>query len=251
MSSEFEALLPKQEEKRRVHVINVLDVSGSMNQGKDITISNYNEYLQVAKKQTVLNDLTFITFNSEVSIRYERQKPASVDELNSETYIPMGSTALYDALGLALSTASRFPDALDEQVSFLLQVFTDGEENTSKTHTASALKETIDSLQATGRWTISVLGPHGSIDLFVKRLGIPRGNVATFDPGSDISRGNAAFANTASVNGYYDAMERGLRSMSNTYAAVVPNGSVDGLDLFKPKEKIEVKAAWPFPTGKK
>ena len=222
-----------------VHVIQVLDKSGSMNTGREITISAFNENLDIMERQASVarTTATLITFSdsSRVNVEYQEASPDRAIRLNTTNYVPDGYTALYDAIGRALELARSFEGA-STNAQFLLQVVTDGAENHSKRYTAQTLKSLISELQATDRWTVTVMGPKGQIDLFADRLGLMRGNTVQFDASSVRSRGFAKSALNASTQNYFTQTAAGSTSMSDAYASVVQGGDVDNLAKQKPDQ---------------
>jgi Mg-chelatase subunit ChlD len=175
-----------------VHVIQVLDKSSSMDTGIDITIGAFNENLDILSQQkegVAKTTATLITFSDadKVKAEYKESTPDRATRLHRSNYAPRGMTALYDAIGYALELSRNFEGA-DASAQFLLQIFTDGDENVSRRYTASKLKSMIEELNATGRWTVTVMGPRGQLDLFTKNLGVKTGNTVQFDPSSLRSR---------------------------------------------------------------
>lgn len=226
----LDLLIKKQGSKKKVHVIQVLDRSGSMVTGIEQTIGMYNENLSVTRATDLETTVTFISFSSKVDeLTIVKRHPKEVPLLTTASYVPSGYTALYDAIGYALDTAESFPDSKDPNVSFLLQIMTDGEENQSRIYNAATLKTRISALNESGRWTITVMGPHGSIDLFTKNLGVLRGNVATFNASSVHSRSMAKGATVASTQQYFGAIGSGAGAVMDSYASIAPDGNVDNI----------------------
>lgn len=216
-----------------VHVIQVLDTSSSMSTGIDITIGAFNENLNILSEQkdgVAKTTATLITFSdaNKVKAEYQESKPDRATRLNRSNYEPRGMTALYDAIGYALALAGSFEGA-HSNAQFLLQIFTDGDENVSVRYNAPRLKSMIEELNATGRWTVTVMGPRGSLDLFTKNLGVLSGNAVQFDASSVRSRGFAASALNASTSNYFTATAKGATSMDCAYSSVVSGGDVDNL----------------------
>lgn len=221
-------LLKKRDGEKLIHVLQVLDRSWSMNTGKDITINAFNENLRVMQmdpKAVGKTSVSLITFNKEVRRVYANRPVGEAPLLTEETYVPDGGTALYDGIGDALALAKSLPKY--ESAQFLLQIFTDGEENESRVHTMWSLKEQISQLNATGRWTITVMGPKGQIDLFAKNVGIHKGNTAQFNPSSLRSRSLGGAVLNSSTASYFAAAAVGQTALHDSYAAVAPTGNVD------------------------
>jgi len=215
-----------------VHVIQVLDKSSSMGTGQDITISAFNENLGImAENQNVAKTTaTLITFSDpdKVKVEFREASPDRAVRLSRSNYTPSGMTALYDAIGKALEIAREF-EGSNSNAQFLLQIFTDGDENRSIRYSAGTLKSLISELNSTGRWTVTVMGPRGSLDLFTKNLGVHSGNTVQFDASSVKSRGFAKSALNASTANYFTATAAGATSMSDAYASVVQGGNVENL----------------------
>ena len=98
------AFKPKRAGKNTSHVIFVLDDSGSMQSCRDATITGYNEYLQMQKKDAQETGIaTFISLykfdGRSLSSVFNRINVLEVSELNRDSYNPQGGTNLYDAIG--------------------------------------------------------------------------------------------------------------------------------------------------------
>lgn len=216
-----------------VHVIQVLDKSSSMSTGIELTIAAFNENLNILSEQqhgVAKTTATLITFSdaNKVKAEYQESQPDRATRLSRSNYEPRGMTALYDAIGYALEISNGFEGA-HSNAQFLLQIFTDGDENVSERFTASRLKSMIEELNATGRWTVTVMGPKGSLDLFTKNLGVKTGNTVQFDASSVRSRGFAKSALNASTQNYFTATAAGATSLDCAYSSVVSGGDVDNL----------------------
>lgn len=237
---------------RKTHIIQVLDRSSSMYLGADITISSYNEMLQVSKQSQQEDNsvvtVTLVMFSDNVELAYKQRSLDEVQPLTRETYIPNGMTALYDAIGLSIQTARSFDSSGD--TAFLLQIFTDGEENSSRTYNPARLKSMIQELQDSGKWTVTVAGPKGSIDIFAKELSIPQGNVTNFDPSSITSRNLNAQTMVSSHSHYMSARSKGVLSMTNAYSAVQPEQAEgwNGIQLNQKAAKDTGAAQSPTPS---
>ena len=94
--------------------------------------------------------------------------------LNESSYSTNGnSTPLWDSIGELITIMESAPDAGDPNVSFVVMVITDGEENSSRNWSACNLMRKIQQLQNTGRWTFSFRVPRGS-SRSLENFGVPR-----------------------------------------------------------------------------
>ena len=131
---------------------------------------------------------SLITFNGNVFEHFLNESSDSLEESTIESYIPHGSTALFDAIGYTILKLEQSES--DDETSFLIMVITDGEENASTHFTAASLKEKLETLKADKRWTITVMGcDKNYLDKLGDELNIPKGNMATFDK-SNLKGGN-------------------------------------------------------------
>lgn len=235
---------------RTTHVLQVLDRSSSMAVGKAITISAYNEQLE-AMRQAHEKDgseitVTLVMFANTAEIAFKQRSITDFQGLglDDKSYQPDGMTALYDAIGLAIETAQTFPK--DGDTAFLLQIFTDGDENSSRNYGAAQLKSKIEELNATGKWTVTVAGPHGSVDLFARSLSIYAGNVTGFNPSSLQSR---TYNKTAMINAhthYFAERAAGVMAVADAYSSTAGHEG-DGL-VIKDVSTLKVDAQAATPT---
>lgn len=93
---------PMRAGKKTSHVVFVLDDSGSMQSCRDATISGYNEYLQMQKKDADETGIeTFVSLykfdGRTLTSVFDRVEVKEVSELDRNSYNPQGGTNLYDA----------------------------------------------------------------------------------------------------------------------------------------------------------
>jgi Mg-chelatase subunit ChlD len=226
-------LKKKNSPKKVIHVIQVLDGSGSMQTGQDITISAYNENLNVLRdpQPDTKVTATLIKFNDKVKVLYSGEDADRAENLSSRNYVPAGTTALNDAIGQAFDLAEEKLER-GSHVQYLLQIFTDGMENASTKypqHRIHLLRERLSQLQETGKWTITVMGPRGSLDLFAEHLGVHRGNTVQFEASSIGSRAFARSVLNVSTANYMASAAAGATSVSDSYSTIAPDGNVESL----------------------
>lgn len=140
----------------------------------------------------------------------------NVNPMVEGSYIADGSaTPLFDSVGQLIQSLESVPDAFDPEVSFLVMVITDGEENSSKRWTARDIASTIQRLQATDRWTFVFRVPRG-YGAKLARLGIPNGNILEWDQ-TEVGIEQATVATQTAVTNYYSGRSKGIRSTTSFY----------------------------------
>lgn len=113
----------------------LLDKSGSMECVLDDTIGGFNSFL---REQVPLGgNLTLYTFSDTCKCEYRDVPIEDVNPLTRDTYIPGGSTALYDSMGMILK------DYKDKEDGIFV-ILTDGQENASRKFTKNHIKDLIE-----------------------------------------------------------------------------------------------------------
>ena len=126
-----------------VDIIMVLDRSGSMASTIEETIAGFNSFIKEQKKAGENGKVSLFQFDNEFDIIHNGISLSKVPELTTKTFVPRGSTALYDAVGRSINTAAeRYGDKTPDTVLFV--ILTDGMENASKEFKAEDIKKLIE-----------------------------------------------------------------------------------------------------------
>lgn len=126
------------------------DKSSSMTSLREAVISGFNAFLADQKTQPGLARITHVQF-SDAYNRVCRAEPVTmVPPLTPESYLPFGSTALYDALGTMLEEEGKriADEKWADQV--IVAINTDGEENASKHYNQEQIRTMITHAQTHG-----------------------------------------------------------------------------------------------------
>jgi uncharacterized protein YegL len=208
---------------KKLYVFKLLDASSSMSGYTDQTISTFNETLDSLKAAEAEVNVIRIDFDSNARVVKRGLLNETEHHISRSNYRPSGSTAMYDAIGLAFEEADRLE--ADGNTSFLIELLTDGEENQSRRWTAHAVKQAIETRKRTGQWTVTVMGPKGSVNLF-QNLGVDVGNIAQFNANSVQSRGGVTRMMSAASKGYVQTLNSSIGSVSvnSAYASVAGTG---------------------------
>ena len=180
----------KKQATSTIHNVFILDRSGSMESVRDSTISGFNENAHKIRKLASENPkqkhtITLVTF-ADINLNVHwRETVDSLHDLNRDSYAPIGSTALCDAMG---RTITRLAEELkteateDSPVSVLLTVITDGEENASREYNAAKVSQLIESLKGNPNlvWTVTYMGANQDVMAVAAKYNIPTSNVAAY-----------------------------------------------------------------------
>jgi uncharacterized protein YegL len=121
------------------HIHFILDRSGSMWEINDDTIGGFNSFIEEQKKN---NDnecyMSLYQFDHEYQIIYKNKKISDIENLNNDTFIPRGQTALFDAIGRTVNNIIN-----EENVKNIVVILTDGFENASNEFTHNNINTLI------------------------------------------------------------------------------------------------------------
>jgi hypothetical protein len=178
-------------------IVVVLDRSGSMQSIKSDTIGGFNQFLDEQKKLKGKAKMTLVLFDDQYDVVFTDVDIQDVKDLDDNTFVPRGLTALLDATGKTInSTYSAIKSAKKkdkpEQVVFV--VITDGMENNSKEFTREALFNMITEMKEKDKWEFMFLGANQDA--------ISEGGQYGFDAGSSLTYG----ANEKGVSTSYAMM---------------------------------------------
>ena len=204
------------------YVVLILDKSGSMSSLKNEVVGGFNAQVAEIKKkndefgmETKVCLVTFSTLVDEPILWVEDID--KVIPLTNETYVPDGWTAMYDAIGTTVESLLKLPDVNNEDVSFLVVVISDGQENHSTKFNAAKIAEIVTSCEKTGRWTFTYVGANQDLKIVAQQLNLNINNTLAF---AADSAGYMRMSGqvTGSVGTYYNSRSRGLKSVANMFA---------------------------------
>lgn len=171
-----------------VHIICILDRSGSMNGLTEDTIGGYNSFLDKQKQNPGKAEVTTILFDDQYEIISESVDINEAKHLTSEEYFARGSTALLDALGRTISNTLGNMEKekicpAKRRVLFL--IMTDGLENASKEYKKSAVKSLIETTAKKYDWNYIFICANIDSVSEATSLGINAKNAANYSHDSD------------------------------------------------------------------
>jgi Mg-chelatase subunit ChlD len=185
-----------------VHIIFVLDRSGSMSPIANDVIGGFNQFLAEQQAQEGKCRMTLVQFDGAgpFEVLADAQSIADVKPLDSSTYVPRGNTPLLDAEGRAIAKVEariaerKAAGKKDEAVLFV--TYTDGQENASSEHTHESLTAAKKRCEEAG-WTFLYLGCGHDAYAQSHSVGTRMANTQSF---ASTSKGmRSAVANTSQV----------------------------------------------------
>lgn len=209
----------------------ILDKSGSMYSILNDTIGGFNAYISALKAEEGSNYLFSLTlFHTACENRHVTVDIGDVPELNTSTYIPGGSTALFDAIG---STVAAVESSKPDVEKVLTVILTDGQENSSREYSREAIKTLIELKEKQGNWTFVFLGADLGAFAVGDSLGVSRRNSVVFDTANV----GQVFANTAMAT---SALRRAPAPQSADIYGSVPQASMAAAQMqVRPQSESE------------
>ena len=130
-------------------IVVVLDRSGSMEAVKDDAIGGFNAFLKQQQELPDADDrrLTLVQFDHEYDAVHENMPVKQVPPLTPLTYVPRGSTALFDAVARTIDEIGQRLNNLPHEkrpAKVTVGILTDGMENASRKFHKDQVKAKID-----------------------------------------------------------------------------------------------------------
>lgn len=161
--------------------VRVIDRSSSMSRFRSVVVEAANDQLDalVGSKAPDSILMSSFLFNTTSTLLHSYLALDKALRLDNNSYDPEGSTALYDAVMDAITSAVSYTQQLRDagiRVRIVVVIVSDGEDNVSN-HSAGQVKSVIEDLIRQEIYTVAFVafGTHGQTT--AAAMGIPTGNV--------------------------------------------------------------------------
>jgi uncharacterized protein YegL len=139
--------------KDLTELVFILDKSGSMCGLEKDTIGGYNAMLE--KQRVIAGEcvLTTVLFHNRYELLHDRMDIRAVRPITGKEYVVGGSTALLDAIGMAIHKIKTAQDNTAEAFraeKVMFVIITDGEENASREYSVEMVKGLIEQQKKCG-----------------------------------------------------------------------------------------------------
>lgn len=173
----------------------VLDRSGSMASIIDDAIGGFNTFLTEQQKQPDKAYMTIALFDDQYDLVQEGTEISKVEPFTVQTYVPRGSTALYDAIG---KTINAIHAKVEKGDKVLCVILTDGMENASREYTSESIKSLIGKRKDEDGWEFIYLAANQDAFAVGNGLGINlTANFAATAKGTQMSYAAVSAATTS------------------------------------------------------
>ncbi len=191
----------------QTEIVVVLDRSGSMRSIDKATVEGFNKFLDEQKNSEGEAFVTLVQFDDRYEMNYQSVPVKNVDNLVlNETFIPRGTTALFDAIGKTIEELKT-----DRDVVFV--IITDGEENASKIYKREAIMKMIET-QTNEGWKFLFLAANQDAIQAGGSIGIKGSNSINYSS-NDISTANV-FASVSDNMSKYRSSKIASLNLSDT-----------------------------------
>lgn len=136
----------------------VVDRSGSMSAIKNDAQGGINQAFEDQRKLPGRLTVSLVQFDTEID---DVARMVPIADMGDFTLIPRGGTALLDAVGQAITITGEDLAALPEDerpANVIVQIVTDGQENSSNEWTLEKVREAIKEQQDTYGWVFAFIG---------------------------------------------------------------------------------------------
>lgn len=162
----------------------VLDRSGSMQPMTEAAITGFNDFLQQQLDEPGDANLSLLLFDNEFLTPHIRTPLQDVRVLDAATYVPRGSTALLDAIGLTIDELGKRLSAEPEENrpgKVIIAIFTDGYENASNRYTMEQINTMITHQRKNYQWEFMFLAANQDAIATAAQMGIKRSMASVSD----------------------------------------------------------------------
>jgi len=185
-------------------VILILDRSGSMNGIAGATVNGINGFVKEQKTAEGEAFITLVQFDNKYEVCYKSVPVNDVKPLIvGETFVPRGTTALYDAIAKTINE-------VDTDRDVVVVIVTDGEENSSvEFRDGAVIKKMIQDAESKKKWKFIYMGANQDAIAVSNKFGVKATNAMTYTA-DNLHVTNAFFNVSANVSS--------LRSSKTLYA---------------------------------
>lgn len=187
----------------KTQIVCVLDASSSMNSIIDEARDGFNKFIDDQKEVGDDASLTVATFssggaNNGYELLYDNVPINEVEHITEKQWYGNGMTALYDAIGKAITDVKAAQKKLKKSErpdKVLVAIVTDGHENASKEFNQESIKKLVEK-QEKQDWQFVYLAADQDASFAARSIGVSAGNSLRY---ANTSAGNTVVFDTLSM----------------------------------------------------
>lgn len=169
--------------KNLTELVFILDKSGSMASLEKDTIGGFNSMIEKQKKLDGECLVSCVLFDNGQKVIYDRVPIAEVEPMTDKDYCASGSTALVDALGLAIKHIGDIHKYIREEdvpEHTIFIITTDGMENASRIYSADKVRKMVGKKTEKHGWEFLYLAANIDAVETGAAIGIKKGRAANY-----------------------------------------------------------------------
>lgn len=208
----------------QTHVAFCIDESGSIQGIVKPLVAAYNKNVESIRDAVLAEgqeaSMTALAFGHRIlkhRVLYVGHQVQTVEKLKDGDIIPSGMTPLFDSVYRAIKKLEEMDDGKDE-TTFVINVVTDGHENSSYSPGIDVTIKTMEEKIATDRWTFAFMVPNGSATYFSRKYKIPIGNIQEWDSKTEVGTQTAFVQSAKGFADYFGGKSRGIKSTKTFYS---------------------------------
>lgn len=144
-----------------MHIVCILDRSGSMQHLTGDTIGGYNSFIDKQRQEVASAVVTTVLFDHQYEILYSDKPIKDMAALTEKEYFARGSTALLDAVGrtvLQVDGDFKKNGTCPKSELVIFMIMTDGLENASREFSRAAVRKLVSDAQGKVRLAVHLHG---------------------------------------------------------------------------------------------
>ncbi len=185
--------------KNLTEIVFIIDRSGSMSGLEKDTIGGYNSFIQKQKQEEGEAVVSCVLFSNHSEVIHDRIPLDKVPPMTDKDYVPMGCTALIDAMGDAIKhirNVHKYAREEDVPEKTIFVITTDGMENASRKYSSKEVKRLVETQTKEG-WEFLFLGANIDAVETAKSYGIAEDRAVNYYCDSDGTQLNYATVSAA------------------------------------------------------
>lgn len=171
--------------KNSTDITIILDRSGSMSGIKNATIESFNFFLNEQRSNKFKTNLSLAQFDHEYQMIYEEININLAQDLTNKSFVPRGSTALFDAIGTTINlTKERIKNRnkKNKPSNVIIAIITDGLENSSSKYSRKKIFKKIAKREKNDKWNFVFLAANQDAIQEGLKFGINSDKALTYQP---------------------------------------------------------------------
>ena len=231
-------------------IVYIVDRSGSMQDIEDGVILGLNSMFKEQKCGSGKAIVSTVLFSDGCTMLHDRVDVNEIGVITKRDYDSGGMTALYDAVGMAITKTADVQMGFRKKhraKSVLFVITTDGYDNVSREYSASSVKKLIEKYKAENGWGFVFMGANIDVDNFANNIGISKDMAVEYIADSQgikvLNEGVSSLVSSLRENGEIDAEWRESISADKSARA---DGLTDELDL---ELSFEISETPEIPIG--